>query len=188
MTPHVRVLLLLWGAFLAIWFVSSFGAKKNMPSARAWTGLAIRVVLLVALLIAFRSPGFVEFARRSAVESGGALGTVGVALCAAGIGFAIWARFHLGRNWGMPMSVKQDAELVTTGPYKHVRHPIYTGILLALVGSALVLGAWYAGVVAIFAVYFFFSARSEETVLLEQFGEPYREYMRRTKMLIPFVL
>jgi protein-S-isoprenylcysteine O-methyltransferase Ste14 len=168
--------------------VSSFGTKKSAPSARARTGLVIRIGLLVSLLIAFRSPRFVEFAQRSALGSGRALAVAGIVLCAAGIGFATWARFHLGRNWGMPMSVKQDAELVTTGPYRLVRHPIYTGVLLALVGSALVLGVWYVGVVAVFALYFVFSARSEESVLLEQFGERYRDYMRRTKMLIPFVL
>jgi len=69
------------------------------------------------------------------------MGGVGVALCALGIGLAIWARTYLGRNWGMPMSRKENPELVTSGPYAYVRHPIYTGLLIAMLGSVTVLPA-----------------------------------------------
>jgi protein-S-isoprenylcysteine O-methyltransferase Ste14 len=111
---------------------------------------------------------------------------LGVVICACGMAFAIWARFHLGRNWGMPMSLKKDAELVTTGPYAYVRHPIYTGMILAMLGTTLVIIWWAVPLVAFF-VYFVYSAKTEEKIMLGEFGARYTEYMKHTKMLIPFV-
>jgi len=112
---------------------------------------------------------------------------VGVGLCLAGFGFAVWARMNLGRNWGMPMSLRQGHELVTSGPYSYVRHPIYTGIMLAMIGSALTLGLIWLVLFAVTFVYFAFSARTEEELMVAQFPDTYPAYRRRTKMLIPFV-
>jgi len=115
------------------------------------------------------------------------LGVMGVILCAAGIAFAIWARRHIGRNWGMPMSLQEDHELVTTGPYARVRHPIYSGMLLAMVGSMLAEGAGWLPPFLIFFVYFIYSAKTEEKLMVQQFPNEYPAYKERTKMLIPFV-
>jgi protein-S-isoprenylcysteine O-methyltransferase Ste14 len=115
------------------------------------------------------------------------LAAVGAALCAAGCAFAIWARFSLGRSWGMPMTRHSAPELVTAGPYRFVRHPIYTGILFMLVGTSL-LHPVAAIPSAAFIAYFVYSARREEIDMERQFPDAYPAYKRRSKMLIPFLL
>jgi protein-S-isoprenylcysteine O-methyltransferase Ste14 len=85
------------------------------------------------------------------------------------------------------MTVKEEPELVTSGPYRVARHPIYSGILLALAGSALVAGTpWLIAFIFFFA-YFAYSAKTEEQLMMQQFPDEYAPYKKRTKMLIPFV-
>ena len=112
---------------------------------------------------------------------------LGLVLFALGLGFAIWARVHIGRNWGTPMSQKDEPELVTSGPYRLVRHPIYSGILLAGVGTAVALSWLWLIAVALAGVYFVYSATVEERYLTEQFPDTYPAYRRSTKMLVPFL-
>ena len=114
---------------------------------------------------------------------------VGAALAAAGLLFTVWARRHLGRNWSGIVTVKQDHELVVSGPYAYARHPIYTGLLLAFVGSALALGEW-RGVLAVLIVFLALwrKLRLEERWMLDQFGEQYRAYRGKVAALVPFVL
>jgi len=116
------------------------------------------------------------------------LGILGDILCAAGVAFAIWARVHLGRNWGMPMTLREGHELVTSGPYALVRHPIYTGFLLAMLGSAFAVDPYWIIIFVLAGIYFICSARTEEKAMVKQFPGEYPAYMKRTKMLIPFVL
>ena len=88
----------------------------------------------------------------------------------------------------MPMTLRQGHELVTTGPYRYVRHPIYAGILLAMLGSALAIGLWWLAVFFLSAIHFVYAAKKEESLMLEQFPDTYPAYKNRTKMLVPFVL
>src|SRR6185503_8446049 len=111
----------------------------------------------------------------------------GDACAVVGITFAIWARYTLGRNWGMPMSVKEKPELVTSGPYALVRHPIYTGVLLALLGSTFVVGLWWLIIFAVGTIYFLYSAAREEALMMKEFPNEYPAYKARTKMLIPLI-
>jgi protein-S-isoprenylcysteine O-methyltransferase Ste14 len=104
------------------------------------------------------------------------------------LGLAIWARVILGRNWGMPMTQRAEPELVTAGPYSLIRHPIYTGILLGMLGTALVTNLIGLGITLIVGVFFVYAARTEERNLIETFPAAYPEYRSHTKMLIPFVL
>ena len=112
---------------------------------------------------------------------------LGLFLFALGLGLAIWARVHIGRNWGTPMSQKDEPELVTSGPYRLVRHPIYTGILVAGVGTAVALSWLWLIAVVLAGVYFAYSATVEERYLTEQFPDAYPTYRRTTKMLLPFI-
>jgi protein-S-isoprenylcysteine O-methyltransferase Ste14 len=98
-----------------------------------------------------------------------------------------WARYYLGKNWGMPMTVKEDPELVTGGPYTFVRHPIYTGILLAVLGSVLASSLLWLVILVFFTYEFIRSVKGEEMLMTKQFPEKYPAYKKRTKMLIPFV-
>lgn len=105
-----------------------------------------------------------------------------------GLGFAVWARLRIGRNWGSPMTQKIEPELVTSGPYRLVRHPIYSGILAAGVGTAVALSWSWLVVTALAAIYFVYSATVEERFLAERFPDSYPGYKRATKMLVPFLL
>lgn len=111
-----------------------------------------------------------------------------VGLVAAGLGFAVWARAVLGRNWSGRVTLKEDHELVEAGPYALVRNPIYTGILTALSGVVALLGQprGLLGLAA-FAATFVYKVRVEESFLEAEFGERFLDYRRRVKSLIPFV-
>jgi protein-S-isoprenylcysteine O-methyltransferase Ste14 len=110
-------------------------------------------------------------------------------LTLAGLLVAVWARVHIGRNWSGTITVKEDHDLITSGPYSLVRHPIYTGLLLALSAFALARGEW-RGVIAVALAFWAFwrKLRIEERWMREQFGVAYEEYSRRVSALIPFVL
>jgi protein-S-isoprenylcysteine O-methyltransferase Ste14 len=98
---------------------------------------------------------------------------LGLALFCLGLGFAIWARVHIGRNWGTPTTQKDEPELVTSGPYHLVRHPIYSGILVAGVDAAVALSWLWLTAVALAGVYFVYSATAEEHYLTGQFRDTY---------------
>jgi protein-S-isoprenylcysteine O-methyltransferase Ste14 len=187
MSLNHRIIAGLWLLFVAYWAVAAVGAKRN-ASGRLWgggIGLRLVVVLLIATML--RSPSLREFAaeaQRSASRSD-VLGGAGVVFCLLGFGLAISARWHLGRNWGMPMSRKEDPELVTGGPYAFIRHPIYSGLILAMLGSAIGVNIFWAVMLVPVGVYFILSARREETVMLQLFPEQYAAYMARTGMLAP---
>jgi protein-S-isoprenylcysteine O-methyltransferase Ste14 len=96
---------------------------------------------------------------------------------------------HIGTNWSGTVTIKQGHELVTTGPYALVRHPIYTGLLLALAGSALARGEWRGALAVLIALLALWrKLRLEEHWMREQFGEAYRAYSRRVAALVPFIL
>src|SRR5262249_54642614 len=111
---------------------------------------------------------------------------IGVGLATAGIAMCFWARWHLGANWSGTVTLKEGHELIRSGPYRLIRHPIYTGILLALVGTAVEIGrvcGFLAVVLA--AASFFVKARREESFLAEEFGETFRAHAQHTGMFLP---
>lgn len=114
--------------------------------------------------------------------------TVASVLVISGVSLACWSRHLLGRNWSSVVQIKQEHQLIEDGPYRHVRHPIYTGLLLAFVGSALRVGD-VRGIFAVLLVFFSFwrKFRMEERLLEIAFGETYRRYCSRTAALIPGV-
>ena len=113
---------------------------------------------------------------------------VGAAVTAGGLAFAVWARRHIGRNWSAIVTLKQDHELVTSGPYALVRHPIYTGLLFGFLGSAFALGQC-RGLLAVAIVYLALlrKYRLEERWMHERFGAAYDAYRARVKALVPFL-
>jgi protein-S-isoprenylcysteine O-methyltransferase Ste14 len=170
-----------WAAFWIYWLVAAFSMKRgHVPWARELRIRALIVVLAIVLIRfgAFRSHGLNTDPWRAGL---------GLVLFVLGLGFAIWARVHIGRNWGTPMSQKDDPELVTSGPYHLVRHPIYSGILIAGVGTAVALSWLWLIAVVLAGVYFVYSATVEERSMAKQFPETYPAYRRSTKMLVPFV-
>ena len=181
------LIILCWFIFFLYWFVSSFGIKRSTRQSFAWGGSLIRIGAFIIIFLALRSQTIDSYIQNSISKPNPTLATIGVIVCACGIGFAIWARAHLGKNWGMPMSVKEAPDLITSGPYAYVRHPIYTGVLFGILGSTFVAGLYWLIIFIVSSIYFFYSARIEEKRLLRQFGEQYQAYKNRTKMLIPFI-
>jgi protein-S-isoprenylcysteine O-methyltransferase Ste14 len=114
---------------------------------------------------------------------------VGAGLTLLGVLLMIWARIHLGRNWSSDAAVTVDHELVTDGPYRLMRHPIYSGMLLAFIGTALAIGQW-RGVLAVALVFVAFLQRilMEERLMREEFGAAYESYAQRVRALVPWVI
>jgi protein-S-isoprenylcysteine O-methyltransferase Ste14 len=170
-----------WAVFWLGWLAAGLQAK---PGQVRWGRAAgVRVVIAVLVITLVRTGAL----RGHGVNHSAWAAGVGLALFAAGIAFAVWARVHIGRNWGTPMSQKAEPELVTSGPYRLVRHPIYSGIILAMIGTAVAISPYWLVVVALLGGYFVFSATREERYMAERFPEAYPEYKRSTKMLVPFL-
>jgi protein-S-isoprenylcysteine O-methyltransferase Ste14 len=176
-----------WLLFVAYWAVAAVSAKRSASRRRWRREIALRLVaiLLIAAVLQSRSlRHFLAVAQRSTNHSA-ILGWTGVVLCLLGFSLAINARWHLGRNWGLPMSRKEQPELVTSGPYALIRHPIYTGLILAMLGSAIGVNIFWALLLVLVGAYLTYSARREETIMLQLFPEQYAAYMARTGMLVP---
>jgi protein-S-isoprenylcysteine O-methyltransferase Ste14 len=168
-----------WLVFWIYWLASASTSKGSVGG--GWrtrlTGVSAVGVFLIAGVL-----------RGGLVVHSVILAAIGALLFACGIALAIWARLHLGRNWGMPMTQRAEPELVTSGPYRFVRHPIYTGLLTAMLGTALVNSLIGLIVVAVLVAYFYYCGTVEERNLSATFPQAYPEYRSRTKMLIPFLL
>ena len=179
-----------WLLFFSYWWISAIGVKKNIRRrSRLWE-VGFRIVVIAVIITLIRLPGTRAFFQGGPppAEIDSLRGSAGLIACIAGFALAVWARLYLGRNWGMPMSLKEGHELVTTGPYRFIRHPIYTGMLLAIVGTALINGPIWVVVLAAMAVYCGYSARTEDSLMQQQFPEQYAQYKRRTKAIVPFLI
>ena len=172
----------LWLTLLAYWIYGATRAKRTLGLRTAYLGAGVRVTIIALALLAYRIP-----ALRQANDDP-TLTIVGTVICALGVGLAIVARTYLGRNWGMPASRKENPDLITDGPYRFIRHPIYTGILLAMLGTAIAESRIWLLVFVLFAAYFVYAAGREERTMAELFPEQYPAYKQRTKMLVPFVI
>jgi len=178
-----------WLTFAVYWLIAAVGVKRTVGGSPWRRQVVVRLALIALLVLLLRFSALRhDLVRAQVFESRiAALSAAGAALCVLGMALAIWARIHLGRNWGMPMSQKEHPELIVTGPYAFCRHPIYGGMLLAMLGSALAGNVFWALLLVAFGVYFIISARREERLLCRQFPDSYPAYMQRTRMLLPFL-
>ncbi len=196
-SPHLPfdfinlIVAIFWLIFIFYWAISAIGVKKPVPGKGSWRGWALARLGLIVLLIAlYKLPifsPFWDFAYRLSFFYNGTVRIVGTFLTALGIAFAVWARRHIGRNWSGRPTMKIGHELVTSGPYRFVRHPIYTGILIALFGSGLVNGPTWMVAFILFALIFSWRIHVEETYMMELFPGQYPAYRARTRALIPFL-
>lgn len=181
MSPLRTSIFIAWGVFWLYWLISAAGAKKRSRTTRIGP-VGVRISIIIAAVVLIRVLHNRLLVHAVTVQ------VVGAILFVFGLGLAVWARVHLGRNWGMPMTEKEEPELVTSGPYRLVRHPIYSGIVLAMLGTALATYVYLLVVFALMLVYFVYSARVEERLLAATFPDTYPSYRAGTKMLIPFLL
>jgi protein-S-isoprenylcysteine O-methyltransferase Ste14 len=174
------VWVLIWVATAVIFRPDARDSSSPRPRRRP-RQLGFRLLLAGGIILAIRT----QHLGRTPLGHG--VGWVGVVVCVAGIGSATWARVCLGSSWGMPMTVRAKPMLVSRGPYRVVRHPIYSGLLLALIGSALATGSGLLPAAIGAGAYFVMSLRVEEADMAARFPDEYPEYVRHTKRLIPFV-
>lgn len=187
---------------VAMWLVMSIyweiEARKRSAARAAESGgsRAVHLVMISAaqLLTFWPFPGWIisapialQFPR--VLPAWPFLAPLGLALTAAGVGFAMWSRRQLGRNWSGEVTVKVGHELVRSGPYRWIRHPIYTGLFAMYIGTALVSGRLQGPIaVALVAIAYARKIPQEERVLGAEFGAAYEEYRRASKALIPGIL
>lgn len=173
----------LWVLFWLTWLAAARTAKRASQS-RMRQFVILRVALFVIVILVSRLGAFKG---HHTIVSNSTLQGIGMGLFLIGLGLALWARVYLGRNWGTPMSEKVDTELVTTGPYRYIRNPIYSGLILAAIGTAVAV-SWYWLVAVVFmGTYFIYSATVEEHTMERLFPNDYPAYKHSTKMLIPYL-
>jgi protein-S-isoprenylcysteine O-methyltransferase Ste14 len=182
---------LCWAVFLAFILASTFSAKRVAKRDRRWMFSWIGLVVFIPIFIVVARETRLSTILAESVHRSSSTTT---RFCAdvvvfAGLAIALWGRMTLGRNWSLNPSIQEGHELIMRGPYVYVRHPMYSGLLLMLLGAVIWFGSWIG--VIVFVVSFlgtWLKLRQEERLLTEHFGTSYLTYKERVKALIPFVL
>ena len=196
-----RIIAAVWLCWVVVWVIAGLKTKavvhRESVASRS-TYILLLLISVLLLLAARRSP--VGVALRGLGPAGAWLYVrfirlyigavwIGAPLVLVGVLIAIWARVHLGGNWSGMITLKQHHELVRTGPYRFVRHPIYTGMLLAVAGTALAIGQLRGALAFALTLYALWrKSRTEERLMTDTFGETYRRYCREVRALIPYLL
>ena len=178
----------MWLSWMIYWWAASRNVKSTVRRESLPSRLLHIVPLAIAALLFCVQNVHVAFLGERFLPLAEWPFWLGSFLTAGGLAFTVWARLHLGKNWSGTITIKEGHELVTSGPYAFVRHPIYTGLLLAFLGSALALGDW-RGVLAfaLAAGALWRKLRIEERWMRQQFGGAYEAYSRRVAALVPFI-
>lgn len=178
----------LWIAFLVYWQIMA-GRVKRTQRLEPLASRVLRVIMFAAgiVLISARLPA--AWLNLQLWPQGRFTFWLGFALTLAGLLFSVWARVHLGRNWSRSVTIKEDHELIVTGPYALVRHPIYSGLFLAFLGTVLAIDATRAVLgFALVALPLWFKLRLEEKWMRVEFGAAYEAYSERVAALVPYLL
>jgi protein-S-isoprenylcysteine O-methyltransferase Ste14 len=178
----------MWLSYVAYWWTMSTDVKETERREQALSRLARLVLMICAVaLLSLRSVPL-PWVNERFLPPGALYFWSGAALTAGGLLFSVWGRRCLGKNWSQAVTVKEGHELITSGPYALVRHPIYTGLLLAFIGSAVARGEW-RGILAVALVFaaLWFKLRLEEKWMRVRFGESYEAYSRRVAALVPHI-
>jgi len=178
-----------WLVLGAFWAITAVSAKRSLRRESSASRLYHLLFMAAVFALLFRQDLRIRQLGLHIVPASSETAYIGLVLTSLGAAFAIWARSTLGRNWSATVTIKENHSFVNHGPYRIVRHPIYAGGLLAMLGTAVVYGE--AGcflAVALAFVGWWLKARIEEEFMTQQFGEDYRRYQKGVKQLIPFVL
>ena len=184
MDPFRFVIDLCWAIFVLVWAVAALFVKRTTERSMRWGAMATFGVVVAVFAVTRLSPGM----RRELWSQTAGVGLLATLLVLLGLVIALWARAALGRNWSGTIAFKQDHELILRGPYAWVRHPIYTGLLLMALGTAVestrLSSFIFLGVLFVVLV---LKARAEEQLMLRHFPDAYADYRRHVKALIPGV-
>jgi protein-S-isoprenylcysteine O-methyltransferase Ste14 len=185
-----RVLIgMLWVGWAAYWIVAARHTMTNRRTESLLTGASYRVLLALGVIL-LASPGYhLSLANFFLWPQSAFTLAIGLCLTVCGLSIAVWARHHLGKYWSGRITLKVDHRVIQSGPYAFVRHPIYSGILLALLGTVISIGTVQSCIgLAIIFVSFARKLTLEEQWLCAHLGAEYEPYRRRVKALIPCVL
>lgn len=178
-----------WLVFVAVWVLAALSTKRVVYRETRAQRLRHWVWLMIAYFLLLYGPRLPYPLNLRIIPHVATTAWAAAVLCIIGLVFALWGRVTLGRNWSGVVTLKEGHELVERGPYRFVRHPIYTGILTMFFATALAQGhlSGFVGTLLMFAS-FWIKLRDEEKLMLQQFPERYADYRRRAKCIIPFVL
>lgn len=184
----MRICSTLWAILWLVWMAAWLRTKQTQQRANFGSRLLYGIPVIVAFYLLFNDHIPFAWLRWRMFPRNSWVGGLAVLLTAAGIALAIWARFYIGENWSSAVSIKVGHELIRTGPYAWVRHPIYSGLLLAMFGTALA-RRQPRGLVALAILWlgFWIKSRMEEGFMRKTFGHEYQEYSRTTGALVPRV-
>jgi len=183
-----QLVLFLWMPLFMLWGIGRAASKQTTHS-RSEVPSRIAVWCVAAAWILLFSHGFHRpLLTWRFIPMTPATVYIGLALTVVGLMFSVWARFHIGRNWSPQIEIKEDHQLIGNGPYAVVRHPIYSGFMLATLGTAIAFGE-LSGLLSFMLIVtaWGYKAGLEERAMLEQFGAEYERYRQKVKGLIPFV-
>ncbi len=188
LTYFHNTLVTIWTVFWVAWILPAVFGKRTIRRQSSGSRILQIVLLLVAYVLIVNGRLGWDLLNRRVVPAGTVSLWSGYALLMAGMLFAGWARIFLGGNWSSSVTLKQDHTLVRSGPYRIVRHPIYTGLLVALLGTAIVLGELrcFIGVI-LAAIAWKMKSINEEALMVEEFGDQYTRYRLQVKGLVPYL-
>jgi protein-S-isoprenylcysteine O-methyltransferase Ste14 len=185
---HHNTLATIWTVFWVLWILPAVFGKRTVRRQTNGSRILQLILLLVAYVLIVNGELGLDWLNLQLVPEGRASTALGYGLLMAGMLFAGWARLFLGGNWSSSVTLKEDHTLVQSGPYRIVRHPIYTGLLVALLGTAIALGELrcFLGVL-LAAIAWKIKSMSEETLMVQEFGDQYTRYREQVKGLVPYL-
>jgi protein-S-isoprenylcysteine O-methyltransferase Ste14 len=185
-----EIINVIWLTLGAVWVLMAFRLKPSVRTVDFGSRSLQEIVLGCACVLLFTDSPHIDLLAARSLPAHAAVVGAGIALTAVGVAFAIVARLYLGRNWSSAPRIKRDHGLVRRGPYRLVRHPIYTGMLVASIGTAIAFGQLrHLFALLLLIIGFWLKARSEERLLLGEFGERYSAYRLDVRgAIIPYLL
>ncbi len=183
-----HIIIACWCTFVIVWLIAAARTKRIAERQSVESALAHRIPVGIGwwLMLAPRWPGPMghQVIPRTAFSE-----IVGTVICVLGLIFTLWARQTLAGNWSSDVTFKQDHELIRTGPYRIVRHPIYTGLLAMFLGTGIYIGQVRGGVsLLLVTIGFWIKLSQEERLMLRHFPDAYPAYQREVKALVPFII
>lgn len=175
-----------WIVCVLFWIIGAFRTRRTESKEPVESRLGVIVLLIAGYGLLFNETVKVGFLGKSFLQATLGQVSTGIILTWLGIGLALWSRWHLGAYWSGRIAIKEDHRLINTGPYARLRHPIYSGLDLAALGTAIAVDQWgcLVGVVLIAAAYWI-KARREECMLVSRFGDAFEQHRQHTGFLLP---
>jgi protein-S-isoprenylcysteine O-methyltransferase Ste14 len=175
-----------WIVFVLYWIISAIRTRDTVQTESFASRYAILLIETTGFVLLFRHSAGIGFLGKHFMHRTLASAIVGSILTWMGIGLAIWARYHLAEYWSARITIKEDHQLIRTGPYARLRHPIYSGLILAAIGSGVVIAEWRCVLgVCLVLIGYCIKAKKEEAMLTQQFGDAFRDHQKHAGFLIP---